>query len=626
MEHSIFTERVASPYTFRALTVSDEAIVKSLFIECFPLVYPDSLYADLVSELTQNQLIMSLQSMLFNFLILWNIFIVITAQICPLDPECACTGFVGTVATSIACIDQGRIRIPISEINTAVENLDLSGNGIILEPGQLRNLTNLKRLDLSRNSLVYIPAGTFDGLVSLETLTLDGNLFTPDTLVPENFTGAENITSLSLAGNQLSLPITNNFLGFFTKLKTLNLDSNLYQYLSPTFFDIISSTLEELFLSDNLIINLPVSIFTSLTQLFLLDLSGNNLETLPNGIFSSLVSTEIRLADNPWSCDCFLPNLTGLIAAPGTLNFSDADIAFCDVPDNLNTMTLTTVTGLTCFAPSFITQPQDASILTTQDIRLNCSNTGLPIPSVTWYRNGIFIINSFQDDERISVLTDGALYISNATLADDGMYYCVISNTEGSVTSSFAYLTVEEITCFDNITSSHETDRDCGGPYCTPCDVGQKCLLNSDCDNGICLYAHTAPSQLLYITKFDDLAYTCNAIEVGTVVLQMRLASIFFGTPDSSLNTSSGLDTINGLVRQALSSQLEIPVEAILNVNVMTVERYFTPLVQIFFYIENSHYGLIAQNVLIDQINTEKLKVTMKLESLQNSISVRMNF
>ena len=49
MDHSITSEGVLSPYTFRALTVSDQPIVKSLFIECFPLNYPDTLYTDLVS-------------------------------------------------------------------------------------------------------------------------------------------------------------------------------------------------------------------------------------------------------------------------------------------------------------------------------------------------------------------------------------------------------------------------------------------------------------------------------------------------------------------------------------------------------------------------------------------------
>ena len=50
MDQSVNSKGVLSPYIFRPLTASDEPIVKSLFIECFPLNYPDTLYADLVSE------------------------------------------------------------------------------------------------------------------------------------------------------------------------------------------------------------------------------------------------------------------------------------------------------------------------------------------------------------------------------------------------------------------------------------------------------------------------------------------------------------------------------------------------------------------------------------------------
>ena len=565
--------------------------------------------------------------LLFNIIIICHFMAITTAQVCPQNPECQCSGFINSAPTVIACLNQGRTRIPVSEINPSVESLDMSGNSIILEPNALTGLVNLKRLVLSRNALVYIPAESFSGLVSLEYLSLEGNLFTSDTLSPDNFTGTENITSLSLASNGLSTTLQGSFLAFFSKLRVLNLDSNLYEFLSPNFFDSLSSTLDQLIISNNQLANLPPSIFSSLPQLAFLDISGNNLDTLPDGIFSPLLATNISLADNPWSCDCYLSNLAALISSPGALNFSDASIAYCDVPLELRTVPLSTVSVYNCTVPYITEQPLNASILSTQDVMLNCTSTGLPIPNIIWYFNGDFLINSLQGTVgRLSVLANGALEITNAQLSDTGQYYCVVMNTEGSVTSSVASLLVEELTCFDNMTSSHETDLDCGGVYCAPCVTGKRCIMNSDCDIGICLYSHSIPSQLLYITKNDKLAYTCNAIELGTVLLQMRLASILFGTPGFLLNISSSLDNINQLVRQSLSSQLEVPVDVITKVNVMTVERYFTPLVQIYFYLENSHYGLMAQSLLIDQINTEKLRVTMKLETLQNSIAVRINF
>ena len=593
---------------------------------CYYCYYIRFIVIYLLFSVTRFAEAMSL-SLLFNIIILSHFVVLTSGQVCPQNPECQCSGFIGTAPTAIACVNQSRTRIPVSEINTAVQSLDMSDNSIILEPNALSGLVNLTRLDLSGNSMAYVPAGSFNGLVSLEYLSLDGNLFTSETLAPDNFTGTENITTLSLASNGLTATLLGSFLSFFTKLRVFNLDSNLYQFLSPNFFDSLSATLEQLIISNNQLMNLPTSIFSSLSQLKSLDISGNNLYTLLPGIFTPLLTTDIRLADNPWSCDCYLINLTEVISSPGALNFIDASIAFCDVPSQLSTTPLSTVTVSNCTPPQILTHPDNSSILSTQSISLSCTSSGLPVPSTTWYFQGVFLINSFQATEgRFSVLTNGALLITAAQLSDTGHYYCVVSNTEGSVASSVANLLVEEITCFDNISSSHETDVDCGGLYCAPCALGANCVADTDCDNGICLYSHSIPSQLLYITKNHALAYTCNTIELGTEILQIRLASILFGSPGFLLNISSDLNTINHVVRQSLSSQLEIPLDVITSVNIRTIERYYSPLVQIYFYLENSHYGLMAQNLLIEQINTEKLRVTMKLETLQNSIAVRINF
>eukprot|EP00877_Chromochloris_zofingiensis_P011489 jgi/Chrzof1/6594/Cz19g02010.t1 len=42
-------------------------------------------------------------------------------------------------------------------------------------------------------------------------------------------------------------------------------------------------------------------------------------------------------------------------------------------------------------------------------------------------------------------------------------------------------------TCTDGITNGQETDVDCGGPVCKPCQAQQLCRNDSDCDNSQCL-------------------------------------------------------------------------------------------------------------------------------------------
>ena len=41
-------------------------------------------------------------------------------------------------------------------------------------------------------------------------------------------------------------------------------------------------------------------------------------------------------------------------------------------------------------------------------------------------------------------------------------------------------------TCSDNFKNGDETDIDCGGSSCQPCANGLNCILNADCESGVC--------------------------------------------------------------------------------------------------------------------------------------------
>ena len=49
MEHNLISQIKPSTFNFRPLDKTDHLVVRSLFLECFPLNYPDSLYAEIVS-------------------------------------------------------------------------------------------------------------------------------------------------------------------------------------------------------------------------------------------------------------------------------------------------------------------------------------------------------------------------------------------------------------------------------------------------------------------------------------------------------------------------------------------------------------------------------------------------
>ncbi|MCU1277022.1 MAG: hypothetical protein JWM53_568 [bacterium] len=41
-------------------------------------------------------------------------------------------------------------------------------------------------------------------------------------------------------------------------------------------------------------------------------------------------------------------------------------------------------------------------------------------------------------------------------------------------------------TCGDNVVNGAETDVDCGGAICTPCNTGKRCSIDKDCRSKLC--------------------------------------------------------------------------------------------------------------------------------------------
>ena len=57
---------------------------------------------------------------------------------------------------------------------------------------------------------------------------------------------------------------------------------------------------------------------------------------------------------------------------------------------------------------------------------------------VTWSRNN----DTVEYDQRLQLLEDGSLYISNVMLSDDGLYQCMATNINGSVESDYGMVEV----------------------------------------------------------------------------------------------------------------------------------------------------------------------------------------
>lgn len=185
--------------------------------------------------------------------------------------------------------------------------LDLSYNNIAASPSApFRLLTSLTTLSLARNRLRTLVPRFFYMLVKLEKLDLTGNPLKD--IDPENLKDVQPLKRLHLAKCQLSrlhsltyqqlpnleeLDLRDNYFTYFSpeefrhlkRLKYLHLDGNNLTLVVEKTFD--GHNLRHLGLSRNRIFRLSKCAFCNLS-IQQLDLSHNQLESMPYDVFSSV--------------------------------------------------------------------------------------------------------------------------------------------------------------------------------------------------------------------------------------------------------------------------------------------------------------------------------------------------
>jgi Leucine-rich repeat (LRR) protein len=162
--------------------------------------------------------------------------------------------------------------------------------------GLLTPVRLVERIDLSSNSITWLPESIFCNLVHLQFINLTANQFSE--IVSVGFSSKnkdrvqlqcklDSITHLDLSYNRVKV-LTDRGFGLLSKLQVLSLNHNQISRAEETSLSGLSE-LTILDLSNNQLVALPPKFFqsvhTSLTELYL---QNNSISVLPPGLFNGL--------------------------------------------------------------------------------------------------------------------------------------------------------------------------------------------------------------------------------------------------------------------------------------------------------------------------------------------------
>ncbi|TKS86250.1 Leucine-rich repeat, immunoglobulin-like domain and transmembrane domain-containing protein 3 [Collichthys lucidus] len=277
--------------------------------------------------------------------------------------------------------------------------------------GSELRLTDTVKLRLEKTLISRVPRAAFYNLSELRFLWMTYNSIT--SIHPSSFVNLKALRELRLDGNFLtSFPWDG--LRDMPRLQTLGLHNNRLSSL-PAHASLFLANITYLDLSSNRLIILPAE---------LLDLWF----PLPEQQGEPVQRRILGLHDNPWLCDCQISMMMSLPMSLGTPVVLIDQLLTCSRSLGQSGILLTQADLSRCMRPSV--QPAATRVISPlgSNVILRCDATGYPTPTLTWIKTSGYTV--MQESPRVGVRWS-IISLNGLSYKDAGEYRCQARNMAG---------------------------------------------------------------------------------------------------------------------------------------------------------------------------------------------------
>ncbi|XP_036065898.1 leucine-rich repeat, immunoglobulin-like domain and transmembrane domain-containing protein 3b [Oryzias melastigma] len=344
-------------------------------------------------------------------------------EVLPCPASCVCTnGSTGAAdLRMVQCGDPGMSAIPVN-VPANTFKLCLEKTRISRVPrAAFFNLSELRFLWLTYNSITSVHTSSFVNLKALRELRLDGNLLT--SFPWEGLRDMPRLQTLVLHNNRLSnLPPQAAL--FLLNITYLDLSSNRLTILPAELLD--------------LWFPLPGLQEGPVQRKILSKVECDLRHTCDKNFILFNCFGCVGLHDNPWLCDCEISLLVSLSMSLGSSVVLMDPLLMCSRSVGQSGTLLTQAELSRCMRPSV--QPAATRVTSSvgSNVLLRCDASGYPTPTLTWIKtsaytgeqHGLHLSEEVRESPRVGVRWS-IISLNGLSYSDAGEYRCQARNMAG---------------------------------------------------------------------------------------------------------------------------------------------------------------------------------------------------